>query len=521
MTRSIDFQSGKFARQVPAPDRGHGRKWVNISLRREAIVLVIILGAIASVLMVTATWRPLWYDELFSYYVATLDGLRPVTSALLAGADNGPPVDYWLRHLSMRVFGETAFGFRLPSIVAFLVTVLCLWAFLRKSISPVPAAAAILFFCTTRSVGYATEGRSYAMLLAFGALSLLAWQRAVEKPSRARLTILGTVLALGYLSHLYGFLLAMPIVAAELTRWWRRPKDARPILKCALISLLALILLIPFARHALEMRSHFWAGRFGLSAPVTAYREMLGGMLIPAFGLCLTTLVLVGLRVRRAPHDDISRAEVVAATASALTPFAVFALAQLYTNAMSSRYAIESTIGIAILIGFSAHLISRRYRVVPAVLALIFAVAAVGTLEQTFEKTRVAAHSPELNAFVEKSQGSIFVKSPRVFLECYHFLPAEQKEKLVFLVDRETARQYMGYDNDDIAIPKLASIVPLRTDSLNDFLAREADFLVLSGTSRWFVNALKTKGLHLTLVEHFGSHSIHRARYEPGLEPIP
>ena len=47
--------------------------------------------------VLAAHWRPLWYDELFTLYVASEPTLRDVLRALLSGADTNPPLDYVLR----------------------------------------------------------------------------------------------------------------------------------------------------------------------------------------------------------------------------------------------------------------------------------------------------------------------------------------------------------------------------------------------------------------------------------------
>ncbi|HXU11050.1 MAG TPA: hypothetical protein VN898_03730, partial [Candidatus Binatia bacterium] len=52
---------------------------------------------------VTANRRPLWYDELFTFHVSRQEQVAEVLSSLAAGTDIHPPLDYLLRHYSMRL----------------------------------------------------------------------------------------------------------------------------------------------------------------------------------------------------------------------------------------------------------------------------------------------------------------------------------------------------------------------------------------------------------------------------------
>src|SRR5215831_11438554 len=51
-------------------------------------------------------WKPLTNDEIFTFEVARLGSLSGIWRALAAGADNHPPLDYMLRHISMALFGQ-------------------------------------------------------------------------------------------------------------------------------------------------------------------------------------------------------------------------------------------------------------------------------------------------------------------------------------------------------------------------------------------------------------------------------
>ena len=79
--------------------------------------------ALSSILVfvagLAAANRPLWFDELFTYYVSSLGDSYSVVDALLHKADYYPPLDHLIRHFSLNAFGQSNLAFRAPSIIFF------------------------------------------------------------------------------------------------------------------------------------------------------------------------------------------------------------------------------------------------------------------------------------------------------------------------------------------------------------------------------------------------------------------
>src|SRR3989442_12366878 len=72
--------------------------------------------------------RTLWYDELFTFYLAKLP-LSVIGTAFAQGADTNPPVFFVLTHIAQQMFGDGEVATRLTSIFAFWIMSLCLFAF--------------------------------------------------------------------------------------------------------------------------------------------------------------------------------------------------------------------------------------------------------------------------------------------------------------------------------------------------------------------------------------------------------
>src|SRR5690348_4567977 len=71
-----------------------------------------------------AARKPLWYDELFTVYLARLSRPGELWSALAGGTDLNPPLGYLACRATERFLGENALAVRLPALLGFWV--LCL-----------------------------------------------------------------------------------------------------------------------------------------------------------------------------------------------------------------------------------------------------------------------------------------------------------------------------------------------------------------------------------------------------------
>jgi uncharacterized membrane protein len=79
-----------------------------------------------------AARRLLWFDELLTFYISRLPDSTSVVRALLDTAENHPPLDFVVRHVSLRVLGQSEFALRAASIIALWVGCLCLWSVVSK-----------------------------------------------------------------------------------------------------------------------------------------------------------------------------------------------------------------------------------------------------------------------------------------------------------------------------------------------------------------------------------------------------
>ena len=96
----------------------------------------------------------LWFDELFTLYLAKLPGAREI----IAYNDPSPPLYPIIAHWLLPIVGNDALAIRLPATVGYCAMLVCLWAFARRRL-PAAFAFAVPLLTFERGLYFATEGR--------------------------------------------------------------------------------------------------------------------------------------------------------------------------------------------------------------------------------------------------------------------------------------------------------------------------------------------------------------------------
>lgn len=174
-----------------APANDPRRLWVWILIFAVALVLRVIgLGG-----------QSYWVDEAYSIHSAKLD------RSLLWGdfvANLHGPLHAVILHNWAKLFGDSEVSFRLPSVLASLLTLPALWHLVRRLAGEKAAWVSVVALALApMAVWYAQEARNYSMLLLFATLAFLTWLRLLEKPgSPGRIALHVLSLFLGFLSNL-------------------------------------------------------------------------------------------------------------------------------------------------------------------------------------------------------------------------------------------------------------------------------------------------------------------------------
>lgn len=483
------------------------------------IVTVLLFAGLA------AHWRPLWYDELFTLYVASEPTMGDVLRALLHGADTNPPMDYLLRHASVAAFGDSNVAFRWPSAAAFVAGQLAIFAYVRRRAPFLAAAGAALLPIATAAVFFTYEGRAYALLFASAPIALWAWQRAAERAGRPlRLVLLLGALCLGPYSHYYGVLNFLPVTAGEALRWSRQRRIDWPVAAVIAAAAVLTLGLVAFSRNASGLQGAFWAAGFQFADLLGYYSGFLGYAGFAAYAVIGVAVALAALSSRGSASTGcpvVPPHEILAAAVLALAPLSAFLIAAVATGALTSKYTITLVAGVSILVGHLLACGEARHRGLVAATTVLLAIWAVGRHASSAIEYRRSEPMPTVirDALARSSQPVAF-DSPHLFLQFVHYEP-QMAGRFVYPMDAATALEVRGFNNDEIALRGLQQIRSLNVTAYQEFVDRHDTFLVVYSRVFWpaLIKALQRDGYCLSLVARSSSTELLQAF--PGCQPVP
>ena len=502
--------------------------------RYEAFFVLAVAAGYAFV-QVGRAQRPLWFDELFTFYISRLPDLGQVFRAL--PADGNPPLNYLLVRGSLRLLGETSFAIRLPSLLAFTAAVLAVFCFVRRRSGPVFALFGMLSLATCGNAAYGSEARPYALLLGFTGLTLLSWQAATSenRPRVTSLIGLAAGIAGAISSHHYGLIyVGVPLVLGEAVRLFERRRFDLPLYCAGAVGLCMLAATLPFAFATRQIlldyvkeSVSFWAKPTIWN--VRSYWNMVVYWLPPAFlALLWLTQSSAAYDAKSTPSSSQARPfpahEAAAAVGLAMLVPIMIVFTWLTTGCYISRYAIGAAMGIAILVGLVTPFLGRSRRHVTGVAALcvlllgawLFAPLASTGARAMFQRAKPApSGSLEATTVLDAAPGRepIVVASALSYARMWWYASPRLRERLHYLADLPFAVHQPDF------VPELAlvvnrEIVPSKVDDYREFLAEHRRFfLYCSGSPRleWVKERLQAEKWTLRLLRSRGAKTLYIA----------
>ena len=317
-----------------------------------------------------------------------------------------------LIYLVIRVFGESAFFLRLPSLVGFVVMMVCLFYFVRRI---APARAAVLALALpmiSGGFGYVLQVRPYGVLLGLFGLAMLSWQTAARREGRrgVALVVLALSIAAAINSQYYGVLLMLPLCLGEAVRVWERRRLDVPVVLALGAGLAGMVGLIPFMKGAADFRAHYKAGNVPYQAITQTYNFLILGestftqhinhVLALVLGVGMVVVLWSVVRQWRKGTLRLPDAELVFLLTLAALPVFAFLLGHFVTHAMESRYAIGAILGMSALVAIALVPVMKHRAAgfaVLAVVAVVFTwsgVREIGQLRVSRERTLAALVVP-------------------------------------------------------------------------------------------------------------------------------
>jgi len=444
-----------------------------------ALVLYVLVREVAAALT-----RPIWCDEVLTMLVASQSNARAMWNALSRGVDSHPPLFYLIEKAALHIVHNEHIGVRLPAILAFPCTLICVFAYVRKKYSDsIAFLCAVLLLLTTLFHTYATDGRAYGMLIACIAFALVCYQRV---PSPFWTVMLAVSLMLAESLHYYAVFSMLPFYVAESVYviWTRRFRwQVWAALALGPVPLLFFWPLLSSARAIFG--AHVWT-HYGLSSiPITYGSSFLTG---GAFGVALVAVSVAGiigarlLPVEGSPGEGVERDPVEAALLLTLLalPFSTALATYLMHGPMSERYVQAFVLGVALAMACAMSL--ARGKVV--LLFAVFVLSTVAVHEFSFWRS---AHSLRLDnpalpveALIQKAGHPdlpVVFSDGVPYMQLTYYAAPEWKKRFVILEDPAKALKYSKTDNVDKGFEILRSYAPLHAYPLSEFVAAHPAFL--------------------------------------------
>jgi mannosyltransferase len=219
---------------------------------RLLVTAGIVVGA-AGLVFFFYTRSAMWLDEALTVNIARLP-LSQLHAALKQ--DGAPPLYYVLLHFWTAAFGTSNVAVRSLSACFMTGTVVAMW-FAARRFAGTKAAwiAAALTFASPYAIRYATEARMYSLEMLLVASGIVAFQRAMEKPTLGRLAVVALLVALFVYNQYWAFYLLVVVIGLLLVFAWRGPQrdPARRVLAAVAIGLLTFL---PWVPTFLYQRGH-------------------------------------------------------------------------------------------------------------------------------------------------------------------------------------------------------------------------------------------------------------------------
>lgn len=480
--------------------------------RRARLLLVLLLSVVAAVTLVLAHRKPLWTDELYSYYVSKLPGIDDMWSTLATGVEQTPLSFHLGTRASLEVLGDGNIAMRLPELLGFLLMSVCLFLFVERRTSPLYGLLAAIFPIATIAYGYAYEARAYGLVLGFCAAALLCWQVAAEGGRHRRLAALGTAasLAAAVGSHYYAVLVVIPLLVGEVTRSTVRQQVDWLVLGSFCGALVPLAVFAPLIAEAEDYSTTFWAQPTWHAAIRFYPDSLMDRALGVVLAVCAVMVVFAAWRARDSRRPAGFRLppshELAALVMLVLLPFFGVALGKLVTGAFTDRYVLSALVGIAILLAFGAWWTDRGVPILGVSLLLVLAVFAGARLVDRYDvATLDADEQDQALAFLQERRQAgepIVVASPHDFFEMSHRVSQEGGPRLVYLSDLALSRKYLETDAVELGVIGMSDIAPLRVEPFRPFVASHARFRVY-GRHRawdWLTSELRARGAETRVI---------------------
>ncbi len=445
--------------------------------------LLVVYAIVRSV--VAAATKPFWFDELITLILSSLPSMKDVWGALWRALDGQPPLFDIIERNFAGLFQNKEIALRLPSILAFPCTLLCVFAYVRKrSGNAIGLLCALFLLLSSLFHHYAVEARPYSLMVASIAFALICYQR-VASPLWA--ILFGLSLLLAESLHYYAIFAMIPFWAGEFVYLLSTRRFRWLVWAALVLGPVPLLLFWPLLANIRAFYGTHLFGHYGLSSIPLTYGSffLTGG----AFGFALVAVCaagVVGARLlpgQETKSEDNGRdpAEACLLLTFLFLPFPATVLTHLMHGAMLDRYVLASILGVVLSLACVMSL--ARPRVV-----LMFGIFVLSTLAiheftfwRSFHSMQLENPAAPVEALLKKAGHPdlpCVVSDGLIYVQLAYYASPEVQRRLLYLEDEQKAVQFLGTDTVDRNFPVLKLYMPVQVAPYSEFVATHRTFLL-------------------------------------------
>ncbi len=507
---------------------------VAIALDNNPWLLVAVLFLLYMHIVIHERVSPLWYDELYTYYIS----LAPTFHTMIVWTqhlDLNPPLYYAAARVSMRILHPSPFAVRLPSIIAYFVAALCAYRFVRRQLTPIYGMIGALIMLGSSYSDYSYDARPYAMVLGFLGLAALGWQGAIEKAGSKRILSLILVFIGGFgmlLSHVLALVAFGALFFAELVRLAIRRKADWTLWISLSLPLVSCFLYLPLIQHQ--------SG--GVFTPVfqASIEDLFQDYstlwidVAPFLAAAMLLIAWAGMKPQPSERKQFSLAwpELAFSIVLILVPVIVI-LRFMWSHTMyNSRYGMAAIFGIAILVPHFIAWWTKRSRRAALITAAVFIfsvlhLSSLARIMQAHLQPNSASLSEvrELQTPLTQIQPGLpfVVADGLTFLEMDHRENEDFLSRVYYLVDPNAALEY-AHSNVFNGLQTLHNQFPIRAhvETYEDFIQQHPKFIVFGSSDYpddWLIQKLLADGSAVRFLgetpSSYGDTPVYQVKIEP------
>jgi Dolichyl-phosphate-mannose-protein mannosyltransferase len=463
------------------------------SHRRAFALLLLILVACAATAQ--SALKPFWWDELASYDIAQLPRVSDVWSFFRAGLDTPSPMPTLIVHATLRLIGSSEVLVRTPFEAGFLLMCLCLFGITARRYGAGYALSALLLPAMSGTFYYASELRTYGIILGAIAFAIYCWQGIDSGGTARRIRIPGVFagLAAAILCHLFSIFVLIPFTLAQLVRDRRTHRLDIPVWAALVLSPLCLLIELP----GMEAAHRTYAGAFW-SKPhsgeiLFSYSYSLGiGWMIAVMAILMAWPALerrfseladpAAITVK---YQGFDAAEWTLIGSLATLPWFAWPLSH-FVGVYVPRYVLPLTIGVALIVVGGVAEALKRNRLAGVALSLAFLLIFVhdkrpeishalhirGSLASALQR------EPMIQA-LEESPLPIVAPNTPAYTQLQHYLPAQLEQRLYYTLNTPDAIRPEEDRDAELSMRLFSTRLPLRVEEFATFASEHPSFLLV------------------------------------------